>query len=97
MFLSEALKVLGFGVERFVFPECEHDSDPLEGEGSDCGVVLHVLASFEVVEGFRPGAPLSSLVGEFMKGLFEEVGAEDPLRNDAGLTTALGNWSDSRE
>ncbi len=65
--------VVGVVVGCAVFPHAEKDADPLEGEGADGSLVFHAGGFLQVVEGFRPGAPASGVVGELVEGLFEEL------------------------
>ena len=50
--LGEGLGVVVVGVGFSVFPHLEEDADPLEGEGSDGGLVFHAGGFFGLVEGF---------------------------------------------
>ena len=82
-----AVVVVGFSV----FPHLEEDADPFEGEGADGGVVFHAGGFFALVKGFGPGAPASGVVGEFVEGLLEELGAGAARLDRLGLAAVLGD------
>jgi len=75
----EGPDVAGFVVGRPILPAAEEDADPLEGQGTEGGMMAFPAFSLEVVEGAGPGGVLDGESGELVESLAEEGGSGPPL------------------
>ena len=75
-------------------PHLEEDAYLFKGEGADGGLVFHA-GFFELVENFGRrcfmGTSASGLVGAFVEGLFEQLGAGVSAMDRFGVAALLGD------
>ena len=93
--LLERIVVEGLLVGSSLLPASEDDSDPLECERADGGVVRFAALSLPLVVEFSPGAETNGFGCEFNEALAKEFGALPSPAHVAVLAAALDGGCDS--
>ena len=84
-----SVEIKSFVVGRVIFPAAKDDADPFEGQDADSAVVGFTFLTLGLIEGFGPFGARDRLAGELVKGLAEELWAEQSPMYPAGFSTAL--------
>ena len=84
-------QVEDFVVGCAILPASPHDSLPLEGQGTDGGVVSLAGLSLAVVEGSRPQAVADGFVGVLVEALPQELRTPPTPMDPAAIPTAFGD------
>jgi hypothetical protein len=79
----------GFVIVLSGFPAAKDDPNPFERQNADGAVVAFALLALRLVEGFGPFGTRNRLGCELVKGLAEELWAEDSTMYPAGFPTTL--------
>ena len=78
-----------FVIGLATFPTAEDDADPFEGQDAYSAVVGFALLALGLVESFGPFGAMDRLAGELVKGLAEELWAEESAMYPAGFPTTF--------
>ena len=92
---SQRLEIFFFVVGFAILPALKQNSDPLVGEGSQCGMVILATSAHLVVVSPRPFREPDRLIGKLVKRLLDELWASQPVMNRLRVTAAFSHWSNT--